>query len=348
MNPIRVLVVDDSALMRRLVRTIVERTSTLTFVGQAGSGEEALRQIAALDPDVVTLDVDMPGMTGLAVLERVMRERPRPVVMLSYLTQAGGEAAMRALALGAVDVVAKPSGAISVNLVDVAVELVRKIGVAANARVHPTALAPIAARVRPPDTVRRALRRVVVIGSSTGGPQALEVVVPALPQRPDTGYLLVQHMPGWLTPWLVERLDRLHPSLDVRQAREGDHLEVGVMLVAPGDRHLRIGPNGVVMLDDGPKVNSVRPSVDVTLNSVVMAYGGNVVAVILTGIGKDGADGAASVRRAGGSVLVEDRSTCVVWGMPRAVEELGLASRVVPLGNVGAALAAAFGQSVLV
>jgi two-component system chemotaxis response regulator CheB len=340
-----VLVVDDSALMRRLVRSIVERADTLEFVGQAVSGEDALRQIAALDPDVVTLDVDMPGMGGLAVLEQVMRERPRPVVMLSYLTQAGGEAAMRALALGAVDVVAKPSGAISLNLAEVAEELVRKIGVAATAHVRRTALALVAARVPVlPGAKRRAPLRVVVIGASTGGPQALEVVVPTLPQRSDLGYLLVQHMPDWLTPWLVERLDALHPSLQVRIAHVNDNLEVGVMLVAPGGRHLRLGPDGAVGLDDGPKVNAVRPSVDVTLSSVVDLYGGSVIGVILTGIGKDGAAGAAAVRQAGGVVVVEDRSTCVVWGMPRVVEERGLASRVVPVGRVGAALAEIVGS----
>ena len=341
MPRIRVLAVDDSALMRRILREIVESTSDLELVGVASSGQEALAKIRELKPDVVTLDVQMPGMDGLQILEQLMRESPLPVVMLSYLTQAGAETTLQALMLGAVDAVAKPSGPISLDLGSIGTELVDKIRVAARARVRrlatPSAAPPPAARPRRD----AAVERLVVIGSSTGGPQALSVVVPRLPALPGVAYLLVQHMPAWLTPWLVQRLAPTNQALEIREATEGSKMEPGVLLVAPGDYHLRLqAPDGTVHLDQGPRVLGVRPSVNVALFSAAEVFGRKVLTAILTGSGEDGADGAAAVRRAGGGVIAEDKSTCVVWGKPRAVTERGLAQRVVPVEEVAGAIQA--------
>lgn len=361
MPSVRVLVVDDSALMRRLLRGILESTADLEWVGQAATGAEALQQIDALQPDVVTLDVDLPDGDGLSVLEQIMRRSPRPVVMLSYLTQAGAGTTVDALTRGAVDVVAKPGGAISVNLRRVSRELVEKIRVAARARVRPATVglsheasvaAPqpasvgvphpsVASSPRPRPAPRNgAASRLVLIGASTGGPQAMSVVVGQLPVLPDVGYLLVQHMPAWLSPWLVERLARGgNPSLEVRLAADGDRVTPGVLLVAPGDQHVRVEAEGcVVRLDGGPRVNGVRPSVDVALESAAPIYGTRLTTVILTGIGEDGAAGAASARAFGGTVLAQDQATCVVWGMPRAVAERGLANEVLAITEIGSGL----------
>ncbi len=342
--PIRVLLVDDSALMRRVMAEIVNAEPDLAVVGLAHDGAEALRKVAELEPDVVTLDVHMPGVDGLSVLQTLMEVSPRPVVMVSYLTSAGADATVRALMLGAVDVVAKPSGPISLDLDRVAEELVQKIRIAARARIQPTrAPGPPPPRAGQPGP-GRPCERLVLIGASTGGPSALPVVVAGLPCLPGVGYVVVQHMPAWLSPWLAARLGTV-ASLTVREAVDGDRVESGTLLLAPGDQHLRLRPGGVVHLDRGPKVNRVRPSVDVTFLSAAEVFGPGIVAAVLTGIGEDGAAGAAAVRARGGYVIAEDESTCVVWGMPRAVVARGAASRVVPLHAVAPAIVETLARS---
>ncbi len=340
----RVLIVDDSALMRRVMTAIVNSEPDLQVLDVAHNGAEAVRKVRELQPDVVTLDVEMPGTDGLTALDEIMDVAPRPVVMVSYLTREGAEATVRALMLGAVEVVAKPSGPISVDLERIRGELVQKIRIAAHARVTrrrrplPERAEQVAKR-SPTSAGRRDLpcERLVAIGASTGGPSALTEVISKLPNLPGVAYLVVQHMPAWLTPWLAERLGAV-TRLDVREASEGDRLRPGTILLAPGDLHLRVGRGGVVHLDDGPKVNRVRPSVDVAFLSAVEVFGPRIVAAVLTGIGEDGARGAAAIRAAGGYVVAEDESTCVVWGMPRAVVELGAASKVAPIEDVAAAI----------
>jgi two-component system chemotaxis response regulator CheB len=283
------------------------------------------------------------------------------------MTQAGAVTTIRALTIGAVDFVAKPSGAISLDFAAVRDELVTKIRTAAKARiargtmstpssaVAPTpsarAAAPASASglapVRPGTTgTKGKFERIVVIGSSTGGPKALGAVVPALPADGRTAYLIVQHMPAGFTHSLAERLDGLS-QLSVREAKVGDRLQVDTALVAPGDFHLRVTPSGEVTLDQEPKVHGVRPSVDVTLYSVAQHFAPRTVAAILTGMGSDGAAAAVAIRQAGGTVLAEDESTCVVWGMPRAVVERGGADRVVPLDAMAAAIVDALGARAL-
>ena len=339
--PIRVLVVDDSAFMRRVVGDAIASQPDMQLIGAARNGLDALLKVEQLQPDVVTLDVEMPEMDGLTALRHLMVRYPRPVVMLSTMTQAGAATTLRALSIGAVDFVAKPSGAISLDFSRVREELLQKIRGAALARIR----AQVASTRRPPEATRvprakypGAFEHLVVIGCSTGGPRALAALVPELPAEAPTAYLIVQHMPAGFTRSLAERLDASGP-IAVREAVAGDRLEGGTALVAPGDYHLRLSPSGAVELDQAARVHGVRPSVDVALESVSERFGSKTVAVILTGMGQDGAAGAAVVRQAGGYVLAEDESTCVVWGMPRAVVERGLAHRVAPLDGIAEAIA---------
>lgn len=351
--PIRVLVVDDSAFMRRVIGEAISSQADMELAGVAINGLDALLKVEQLKPDVVTLDVEMPEMDGLTALRHLMARYPRPVVMLSNLTHEGATTTLRALSIGAVDFVGKPSGSISLDFHKVREDLLHKVRIAATARVH-TRLAPIvpAHPARPvPPAERPAFRgpssahasafdRLVVIGSSTGGPRALGSLVPALPRDGRTAYVIVQHMPAGFTRSLAERLDS-SSAIDVHEARAGDRLAANTALLAPGDHHLRLTASGVVELDEGPRVHGVRPSVDVTLESVAAYFSNRTIVAILTGMGQDGATGAASVRAAGGYVLAEDESTCVVWGMPRAVVERGAADKVVPLDVMAHAITAA-------
>ena len=337
----RVLVVDDSAFMRRVVGDAIASQPDMELAGTARNGLDALLKVEQLQPDVVTLDVEMPEMDGLTALRHLMARYPRPVVMLSTMTQAGAASTLRALSIGAVDFVAKPSGAIALDFRQVRDELLHKVRVAACAQVGQTTREPRPSSSRPRPAVRRAgFEHVVVIGSSTGGPRALGRLIPELPADGRTAYVIVQHMPAAFTRSLAERLDA-SSHLVVREAAAGDRLEAGTALVAPGDHHVRLSPSGAVELDQSPRVHGVRPSVDVTLQSAAEGWGSRTVAVILTGMGQDGADGAAAVRQAGGCVIAEDEATCVVWGMPRAVVERGLAHRVVPLDGMAQAIASA-------
>jgi two-component system, chemotaxis family, protein-glutamate methylesterase/glutaminase len=341
-DAIRVLVVDDSAFMRRVIGEAISSQPDMQLVGTAHNGLAALLKVEQLQPDVVTLDVEMPEMDGLTALRHLMTRYPRPVVMLSTITQEGAATTLRALAIGAVDFVPKPSGSISLDFHKVREELLHKVRIAAGARVRtlrPTAVQAV--RSSRPDQVRVAssFERLVVIGSSTGGPRALGSVVPALQRDGRSAYVVVQHMPAGFTRSLAERLDR-SSQLDVREASDGDHLTADTVLVAPGDHHLRLTSAGIVQLDDGPRLHGVRPSLDVTLDSAAAHFGRRTVVAILTGMGQDGAAGALRVRQNGGFVVAEDESTCVVWGMPRAAVERGAANRVVPLDGIAEAIAA--------
>lgn len=352
--PIRALVVDDSILTRRVIAAALASVPDITVVGTASNGTECLAAVEQLQPDVVTLDVEMPGLNGLDVLQRLMARRPIPVIMVSYLTRAGADITVRAMLAGAVDFVAKPGGPIVRDLAGLRDELIRKVRAAARSRPRiarpvaparpPTPGRPVPPTTRPAAPPRGAERfqRLVVIGSSTGGPQALRVVLADLVPDPGTAYLLVQHMPPGMTSVLA---DLLHESsaLTVREARDDDRLEPATALLAPGDFHVRLGPGGSVHLDQGPKVHWVRPSVDVALLSAAELYGNRTVAAILTGIGVDGADGAAAIHAAGGSVIAEDESTAVVYGMPKAVAQRGVASASVPLHEVARTITAHLG-----
>ncbi|MGE3269954.1 MAG: chemotaxis-specific protein-glutamate methyltransferase CheB [Chloroflexota bacterium] len=354
---IRVLIVDDSALTRRVLRAALESAPDITVVGALSDGEQCLARMDELAPDVVTLDVEMPGLNGLEVLRRIMARRPVPVVMVSYLTHEGTDATVRALLDGAVDFVPKPGGPIVTDLTRLRDDLLRKVRAAARSRPAaaratrrpvPTAPAPLPPRrpmlppagtppLRPRAGSALAFDHLVVLGASTGGPQALQTVLEGLPPNPRTAFLVVQHMPAGMTQVLAELLDGCS-TMRVREAQQHDRLEPGAILMVPGDFHLRLGPGGLVELDQGPRVHFVRPSVDVTLLSAAELYGSHTVATILTGMGMDGADGAAAIHAAGGGVIISDEQTSVVWGMPKAVFERGVADQVLPLPEIARAI----------
>ena len=352
-TPIRALVVDDSALMRQSVRRVLDADPEIEVIDVARDGLEALTKVEKLQPDVITMDVEMPNLDGLATLRLLMDRFPKPVVMLSSLTAAGAEATVRALALGAVDFMQKPAGQ-SGGMAGMGPELVEKVKRAARARVrkpllstsHPASSARAPAVSSGPSAQRPSVAtplvlgpepdRLLIIGSSTGGPRALAEVVAELPADLPCAAIIVQHLPAGFTRSLAERLDQGSP-LSIAEAKDGDTLNVGRVLIAPGDFHLRVEGTRV-KLDVGPRIHGVRPAVDVTLETATQSFGPAVLAAILTGMGQDGTEGARVVKAAGGLVLAEAESTCVVYGMPRAVAEAGLADEVVPLDQMAAAI----------
>lgn len=352
MRRITVLVVDDSAFMRRVLSDILASQPDIEVVGTARDGVEALEKVASLDPDVVTMDVEMPRLDGLGALERIMAESPRPVVMVSSLTQAGAEATVRALASGAFDFVTKPSGGGPAEIFRAREELWRKVRLAARAgkeRVWRREAVPRPARSPAPRAAapRGGLSRLVVIGASTGGPSALMEVIPRLPEAFPAGILLVQHMPPGFTRSLAQHLDAAGP-LPVREARDGEALCDGACLVAPGGRHATVDDQGRVVLMDTPPQHGVRPAVDVALEGIPERWARQAVVVILTGMGVDGARGARRIRDLGGRVIVQDEATSVVFGMPRAVVDAGAADMVLPLGEIAGALCRLVGEPAVV
>ena len=342
----RVLVVDDSPFMRHMVRKMLEPEPDLTVVGEAADGEAGLARVRALRPDVITLDVEMPRLDGLSMLSRLMDERPTPVVMLSTLTQEGASATLEALELGAVDFVPKPGSGERSEVLALRAELVRAVRGAATSRVRkpqPSRPRPVAATAggREAPVTRPAqgasFDRLVVLGSSTGGPPALGEVFSRLPAELGAPVLVVQHMPAGFTESMAKRLDRLS-DLPVQEATHGETLRPNHAYVAPGSRQLALGKGATVAVSDAPPVHGVRPAVDFMLASIPAALARRSVVAILTGMGRDGAHGAAQIRAAGGRVVTQDEETCVIYGMPRGVIEEGGADVVVPIEGVANAI----------
>ena len=339
----RVVVADDSRLMRRILSDALGRQG-FDVVATAADGDEALAACNEHRPDALTLDLHMPGLDGLGVLRalRAGKAEPVPVVVVSAFSPAHGARAVDALAEGAMDLVAKP--AMGESLTDFMAELARKVGDAAEAgkarkRRPVVAAAPVAPAVpRVAVRPRSATRKFVLIASSTGGPKALGELIPRLPAPLGTGSLIVQHMPAGFTASLATRLDS-GSKLQVREAAGGEALDPSKLFLAPGGAHLRMGADGRVRLSDEPPLGGLRPRADLTIADAAKLFGPALVLVVLTGMGKDGLEGARAVKAAGGRVLVEAESTCVVYGMPRAVAEAGLADEILPLHELPAAIA---------
>ena len=337
-----VLVVDDSAFMRRLVSDIVARTPGFRVAGTARHGLDALKQIHALDPDIVTLDVEMPELDGLQVLGYVMSEAPRPVIVLTALeAAAGGELTIRALELGAVDFVRKPPAGSIDGVAALGERLGRALQAAAesNLRGVPVlARPPVGAAAAPGQAT--AATHAVVIASSTGGPRALAEVLPRLPSRLGAAVLVVQHMPAGFTASLARRLDGMC-ALRVHEATHGERIEHDCVYIAPGGLHMRaigVDEAPVIALDGSDPIWGVRPSADPLFRSAARLFGRAVVGVVLTGMGRDGAEGLLAVREAVGGAVVQDHDTAVVHGMPTAALATAGADRVVPLGDVAGAI----------
>ncbi len=352
MTPISVLVVDDSVVVRRMVTDVLSADPGIRVVGTAPNGKVALAKLDQLAPDIITLDIEMPEMNGIETLRALRVTRPNlPVIMFSTLTAAGASATLDALAAGATDYVTKPSnvGSIAASLEAIRSQLVPRIHALCGPRPSAAGRATAAALARTaPASATRALRpgrskqpvTVLAVGASTGGPDALNKVLAALPASFPVPVVVVQHMPPLFTRLFAERLDR-SCALRVVEAVDGTVLAPGTVHIAPGDRHLEVirrGTQVVTRLHEGPPENFCRPAVDVLFRSVAKVYGEGVLSVVLTGMGQDGRRGAEEIRSLGGAVLAQDAATSVVWGMPGAVTEAGLADAVLPLGDVSRAV----------
>ena len=341
MKKIRVLIVDDSALMRQLICEILEQDSEIEVVGTAADPFAAREKILALNPDVLTLDVEMPRMDGLSFLEKLMSGRPTPVVMLSSLTERGCETTMKALELGAVDFITKPKLDVIAGMEDICVEIVEKIKNAATAKVqHYKRRQPATAKQQStttssPAALITSTHKVIAIGGSTGGTEALAEVLGALP--PDApGVVAVLHMPEGFTKSYADRLNR-NCQIQVKEAEDGDRILPGHALLAAGNFHmevLRSGATYSVRVFTGDPVNRHRPSVDVLFQSCARYLGSNSVGVILTGMGNDGAAGLKAMKDAGARTIAQDEDSCVVFGMPREAIALEAASEILPLQSI--------------
>jgi two-component system, chemotaxis family, protein-glutamate methylesterase/glutaminase len=347
-EPIRVLVVDDSALMRKLIPAILARDPSIEVVGTAMDGAFALKKIEELHPDVVTLDLEMPRMDGIETLRLIMKRAPLPVILFSTHSKEGAYSTLKALALGAVDFIAKPTDAAGGHLEAIADQLVEKIKVAK--RAVGRKLPPATVAIDPPELhkgIRNLLppNRIIAIGISTGGPNALQFVLSQIPGEFPASILVVQHMPEGFTEMFARRLDECC-ALDVQEAKSGDLLVAGRVLICPGNRHMMVRrmPRGdMAVLNDGPPVNRHRPSVDVLFHSVAQEFGPTAVGVLMTGMGEDGAEGLGAIKAASGMTIAQSEETCVVGGMPRAAILKGHANKVLPLNALGTFLVSQYG-----
>lgn len=345
---IKVLIVDDSAVVRKILSDELSRYEDIDIVGTAVDPYVARDKILKLKPDVITLDLEMPRMDGLSFLAKLMKHYPLPVIVLSSLTPHNSETAIKALELGAVDVLCKSGSAYSTQ--DVSRQLAQAIRAAAKARISalPSRSAEIPREAVPVASglLTRTTHQVIAIGASTGGTKAIEAVLKALPAG-SPGTVIVQHMPETFTKTFAERLDSLCP-MEVREARDNEHVVPGLALIAPGNRHMvlhRSGGNYLVQIKGGPRVHYQRPSVDVMFHSVAKHAGRNAVGVILTGMGADGAKGLLAMKNSGACTIGQDEQTCVVFGMPKEAIKLGGVDEILPLQKIPKAIFSALSRN---
>ena len=329
---IRVLVIEDSILMVNVITEMLNSDERLEVVGYARNGKEGIQRVVSFNPDVVTLDMEMPVMNGIDFLKHIMKVHPVPVVMLSAYTKDGARETIEALNLGAVDFVLKPSGSISVNIRDIRKELIDKIILASGIKREKlyslTHYEPSPFDYTPSSSEAR----IIIICTSTGGPRALGVILSTLPSNLNACILVIQHMPEEFTPMLAERLNKISPLI-VSEAKGDESLQKGKVYVAPGGKHLEVTKEGKIILTKKPKKHGVRPSCDITLKSLTDCKK-RVLAVVLTGMGKDGSEGLEHVKKENGMVVVEDASTSVIFGMPKAALKTGCVDKVIPLSKI--------------
>lgn len=344
--PVRVLVVDDSAFMRKSLTSMLEEGKQIQVVGVARNGEEAVQQVQQLKPDVVTMDVEMPGMTGLQALQHIMAKHPVPVIMVSSITVEGAQETLQALEWGAVDFVPKQLDGVASKIAEIQKHLVSKVLAAryAGSKLRPIPLAGMAKTAALPSKALSSFAvsvtrgtKLIAIGCSTGGPQALFEIMPTIPADCPAGIVIVQHMPKSFTKPFAERLNNLC-ALDVREAVDGEEVKPGRVLVAPGGMQFRIVKktitSSVVKLAPNVENHPHAPSVDIMLQSVAALYGERSIGVILTGMGHDGLEGMKAIKAAKGRTVAQDEASSVVYGMPKAVVEAGCADKVVSLSKV--------------
>lgn len=350
---IRVLLVDDSAFMRKVLQGIISADPALQVIGEAGDGREAIAMAGSLRPDVISMDINMPHVDGIEATEVIMSQNPHPIVIVSSESHEGARGTLRALQLGAVDFVSKPAGAISFDMNNVREELTRKLKMAAKVRVVRTATlsksayAPAPTAFRTPengaaspahsDGPSRESCPVVVMAASTGGPATLMQLVPQFRKDFPAAMVLALHMPASFTSQFAQQLAAAS-SIEVKEATAGEAIRPGLLQICPGSHHLRISPAGNVKLDDGPRISGYRPCADVTLETAASWAGPMTIALVLTGMGNDGARGALAVKAAGGYVIAQDEATSMIFGMPQEAIRAGAVHEVLPLNAIPAAI----------
>ena len=346
---VRVLVVDDSAFMRTALARMIASDPAFEVVATAGSGPSALEKIAVLDPDVVTLDVEMPGLNGLGTLRRIMNQFPRPVIMVSATTEKDAAVTFDALSAGAFDYVPKQLSPTSLDIVHIRSDLLAKIRAASLVRLSSPTHAPSRKPSRPAESKARdassSAPEIVALGTSTGGPKALEQILPKFPSDLAIPILIVQHMPAGFTASFAQRLDRLC-SITVREAVQGQPVRAGTAYIAPAGQQMHVERHlsdlyPIIRLDAGPNNALHVPSVDVLMKSVAQIFTNRAIGVILTGMGSDGAEGMTAIYRLGGLTIGQDEASCAVYGMPRACADLGVLTRTVPLSDIPAQILSA-------
>lgn len=332
--PIKVLVVDDSAVVRQTLQTELSRDPEIEIVGSAADPYVARDRIVQLKPDVITLDIEMPRMDGLSFLRKLMKHHPLPVIIVSSLAKAGSEIAVDAVRAGALEVLCKPGAAYTIG--DMSTELIEKIKAVAKVDVkRVAALQSTAAPIAIPTALAQTTNKLLIIGASTGGTQALERLLQELPKG-SPGTAIVQHMPAGFTKSFADRLNGLC-QVEVREAIDGDVLSPGRVLIAPGNTHMllqRSGATYFVQVKDGPLVNRHRPSVEVLFNSAAATAGKNAIGIMLTGMGADGAKGMLKMKESGAYNIAQDEASCVVYGMPKAAVDVGAVHTVLPLDQI--------------
>jgi two-component system chemotaxis response regulator CheB len=346
LNKIRAVVIDDSAFMRKSISIMLESDSDIQVVGTARDGLEGFNLVKSINPDIVTLDIEMPRMDGLTALKKIMDECPTSVIMVSSLTTEGAEATIKALELGAVDFIPKELSYVSINIIKIKDELVRKIKEIVRQKSVQLRLKRIQnlageqkAPIRQPESGKlpKLIYKAIGIGVSTGGPMSLQKVIPKLSKKINCPIFIVQHMPPKFTKSLADRLNSIS-DVEVKEAEHNEIVRNGVVYFAPGGFHLTVKKSAVgeVQIDvsENPSNTLHKPSVDVTLNSVVKYYGKNTLGVIMTGMGKDGMEAIKELKNIGGHSIAQDEQSCVVYGMPRAIVDAGLADISVPLDNL--------------
>ena len=346
-SPIRVLVVDDSAFMRKVIGNMLSSDSRISVVAAARNGDEALAQVKALKPDVMTLDIEMPGMNGLDVLRHVMEEMPLPVIMVSSLTEEGARQTLTALDLGAVDYIPKHLQGSAINIVTIQRDLIEKVVMAYQVRPKLAQLArrtsterPVSSNVNFMGNSGRGCK-LVAIGCSTGGPKALQEILPLFPKDFPAPILVVQHMPKFFVGPFAQRLNELS-EIEVREGAADDILKPGLALIAPGGVQMKVGRRNalevVLKLSTEPAMLHM-PSVDVMMTSVAQVFHERAIGVILTGMGQDGMEGMKAIKVSRGRTIAQDETSCVIYGMPKAVVDSGVVDKIVPLDKIAGEIA---------
>jgi two-component system, chemotaxis family, protein-glutamate methylesterase/glutaminase len=355
---IRVLIVDDSAFMRKVLQGIIAADPQLEVCGEARDGRDAVTQNEVLKPDVITMDINMPHMDGLQATEIIMSSNPRPILVVSSESREGAEVTLKALELGAIDFVAKPSGGVDLDMNSVKEELCRKLKVAAKVRVVRTAtrskvqqeIASSAPRVEPAAKVEQNRKEngasggaapfrgsgkfpLVVVAASTGGPATLMKLVPDFPKDFSGAVILVQHMPGSFTAQFSQQLAEIS-RIRVKEAEAGEIIAPGQLYICPGAYHMRISPTGRVSLDDGPRIGGYRPCADLTMESAADYFGPMTIAVVMTGMGNDGSKGVQMVKSLGGHVIAQDEQSAVIFGMPQEAIKTGAVDQTLPVESI--------------